>query len=124
MVLVCFSHGGLPVLSSPFSNLEDDRRNHLQALSKLLASHSQRSGPTSTKSTSAPQPATKEAFTGDQGVTGSDGNLSLVGRAKDVIDINGIKVVTADIQTAVEQAVGDLMERLVVFPSLASRPSK
>ncbi|KAI2602062.1 hypothetical protein GGR54DRAFT_625879, partial [Hypoxylon sp. NC1633] len=30
--------GGLPVLSSPLSNVEDDRRKHIQALSSLLES--------------------------------------------------------------------------------------
>ncbi|KAI2463101.1 acetyl-CoA synthetase-like protein [Annulohypoxylon bovei var. microspora] len=70
------------------------------------------------------QIATNEAFTpdhwfrtGDQGMIDSDGNLNLVGRSKEVININGLKVAIVDIQQAIEQALGDRVARLVVFPS-------
>ncbi|KAH8751349.1 hypothetical protein F5883DRAFT_507432 [Diaporthe sp. PMI_573] len=68
--------------------------------------------------------ATKEAFTadgwfrtGDLGIIDPEGNLCLVGRTKDVININGLKMPMADIQTAVERALGNRIVRLVVFPS-------
>ncbi|KAF2683381.1 4-coumarate-CoA ligase 1 [Lentithecium fluviatile CBS 122367] len=71
--------------------------------------------------------ATKQAFapghwfrTGDRGFIDSNGNLNLVGRAKEVININGVKIVTADVQTAVENALGDRVARLVVFSTQAS----
>ncbi|OAG01874.1 acyl-protein synthetase [Paraphaeosphaeria sporulosa] len=71
--------------------------------------------------------ATKQAFapghwfrTGDRGFIDSNGNLNLVGRAKEVININGIKIVAADVQTAVENALGDRVARLVVFSTQAS----
>lgn len=48
-----------------------------------------------------------------------DGNLSLKGRAKDVININGISMPTADIQATIEQAFYDHVSRLVIFPSIA-----
>ncbi|RYP50582.1 hypothetical protein DL768_003927 [Monosporascus sp. mg162] len=73
------------------------------------------------------QIATNQAFTfdhwfrtGDRGVIDSNGNLSLMGRAKEVININGVKTVTVDIQQAVEEALGDRVARLVVFPSKAA----
>lgn len=54
--------------------------------------------------------ATAEAFTpdgwfytGDQAIIDTAGNLSLLGRVKDVININGVKMVVADIQSAIEQ---------------------
>lgn len=72
------------------------------------------------------QVATSQAFTpdhwfrtGDRAVIDSNGNLSLVGRVKDVININGVKMVAADIQAAVEHVLGDRVARLVVFPSMA-----
>ncbi|KAK8024991.1 hypothetical protein PG990_002814 [Apiospora arundinis] len=71
--------------------------------------------------------ATKQAFTpdgwfrtGDQGLLDPSGNLCLVGRTKDVININGVKMITADIQTAIERVLDGLVARLVVFPSRAS----
>ncbi|KAK0625923.1 Alpha/Beta hydrolase protein [Immersiella caudata] len=45
------------------------------------------------------------------------GHHHLTGRAKDVININNIKVETADVQMAVEQALGALVTRVVVFPA-------
>ncbi|KAK7979954.1 hypothetical protein PG989_012411 [Apiospora arundinis] len=71
--------------------------------------------------------ATDQAFTpdgwfrtGDRGMVDSSGNLNLVGRAKDVININGVKMASADIQSTIEQALSAHVERLVVFPSTAS----
>ncbi|KAI1371714.1 acetyl-CoA synthetase-like protein [Hypoxylon crocopeplum] len=70
------------------------------------------------------QNATDEAFTtdrwfrtGDRGFIDGNGNLNLVGRSKDVININGVKIATGDIQEAIEQALGDQVGRLVVFAS-------
>lgn len=75
--------------------------------------------------------ATNSAFapgqwfrTGDRGFIDSNGNLNLVGRAKEVININGIKIVAADIQTAVENALGDRVARLVVFSTVASHTER
>lgn len=71
--------------------------------------------------------ATKEAFTadgwfrtGDLGIIDAEGNLCLVGRTKDVVNINGQKIPMADIQTAVERALGTRVARSVVFPSRAA----
>ncbi|KAI1807229.1 acetyl-CoA synthetase-like protein [Daldinia bambusicola] len=73
------------------------------------------------------QTATSEAFTsdhwfrtGDRGVIDSNGYLTLVGRAKDVININGVKIIAADVQTAIENVLGNRVARLVVFASTAS----
>lgn len=72
--------------------------------------------------------ATADAFTedgwfktGDQAALDEDGNLSLTGRFKDVININGVKVVTADLQAAVDMALRNIprVSRVVVFPSRA-----
>ncbi|RDA91445.1 hypothetical protein CP533_6279 [Ophiocordyceps camponoti-saundersi (nom. inval.)] len=71
--------------------------------------------------------ATSEAFTpdgwfrtGDQAVIDSAGNLRLIGRLKDVININGIKIATADIQAALEEALGSRVARVVAFPTQAA----
>lgn len=40
-----------------------------------------------------------------------------MGRFKGVININGVKLVAADIQTAIEQALGSRVARIVSFPS-------
>ncbi|KAI0444743.1 acetyl-CoA synthetase-like protein [Xylaria telfairii] len=73
------------------------------------------------------QVTTDQAFTvdhwfrtGDQGVIDSNGNLSVTGRAKEVININGIKMVTVNIEKAIEQAIGNRAARIVVFPSKAA----
>ncbi|KAJ2999000.1 hypothetical protein NUW58_g140 [Xylaria curta] len=70
---------------------------------------------------------TTEAFTcdgwfrtGDTGIIDSTGILSLVGRVKDIININGIKVGGAELQTSLETAVGSEVLRLVSFASWAS----
>ncbi|KAF3059330.1 Dimodular nonribosomal peptide synthase [Daldinia childiae] len=70
--------------------------------------------------------ATAEAFTsdgwfrtGDEGSIDAKGNLSLIGRVKDVININGVKIVTADIQASLEAALSTYALRVVSFPSRA-----
>lgn len=55
--------------------------------------------------------------TGDQGVIDREGNLNLVGRVKDVFNINGAKVMSSDIQMSLEQALGSRVARVVCFPS-------
>ncbi|KAI0410566.1 acetyl-CoA synthetase-like protein [Xylaria grammica] len=68
--------------------------------------------------------ATKQAFTPDGwfqtrdlGMIDSNGNLNLVGRSKEVININGVKAALADIQQAIEAALGNRVARVVAFPS-------
>lgn len=70
--------------------------------------------------------ATEQAFTpdhwfrtGDRGFIDAGGNLNLVGRVKEVININGVKIIAADIHTAIEGLLGDRVTRVVVFPSFA-----
>ncbi|GAP82384.1 putative AMP-binding & Acyl-protein [Rosellinia necatrix] len=72
--------------------------------------------------------ATAEAFTpdgwfrtGDEASIDAEGNLSLIGRVKDVININGNKIVTAEIQSSVEAALKNTSAlRIVCFASRAS----
>ncbi|KAI0173697.1 acyl-protein synthetase [Hypoxylon sp. FL1284] len=72
--------------------------------------------------------ATEDAFpshdgwfrTGDQATINADGSLCLIGRKKEVININGIKINTADIDSLLEQVLGDRVSRFVVFPSRAA----
>lgn len=73
--------------------------------------------------------ATADAFvsgngwfrTGDRAIIDNQGNLGLIGRAKDVININGVKIVTADIQAALETELREtIVNRVVCFPSRAS----
>ncbi|GAP91480.2 putative AMP-binding & Acyl-protein [Rosellinia necatrix] len=73
------------------------------------------------------QMATEQAFTadnwfrtGDQGFIDSNGNLRLTGRTKDIVNINGVKMATSDIQANIEKAVGDRVARIVVFSSKAA----
>ncbi|KAM5467370.1 putative NRPS-like protein biosynthetic cluster [Microsporum audouinii] len=71
--------------------------------------------------------ATADAFplrdgwfrTGDQGRIDANGNLCLIGRKKDIININGIKIVIADVGSLLERAISDKVDRFVVFPSRA-----
>jgi acyl-CoA synthetase (AMP-forming)/AMP-acid ligase II/thioesterase domain-containing protein len=59
--------------------------------------------------------------TGDQAFLDAKGNLHLVGRVKDVININGVKIPTADVQASVEAAVRNTcVSRIVCFPSRRS----
>jgi acyl-CoA synthetase (AMP-forming)/AMP-acid ligase II/thioesterase domain-containing protein len=71
--------------------------------------------------------ANAEAFTwdgwfrtGDQAAIDSVGNLRMIGRAKDVIIINGVKFALADMQTSLEEALGSRVARIVVFPKRAA----
>jgi acyl-CoA synthetase (AMP-forming)/AMP-acid ligase II/thioesterase domain-containing protein len=57
--------------------------------------------------------------TGDQGGIDLGGNLRLIGRKKDVININGIKIIVSDVESLLEQALGDMITRFVVFPTRA-----
>ncbi|OTA89514.1 hypothetical protein M434DRAFT_23340 [Hypoxylon sp. CO27-5] len=71
--------------------------------------------------------ATAEAFTvngwfrtGDQASIDMEGNLSLTGRLKDVININGVKIVTADVQASLETMLRNTCAtRVICFPSRA-----
>lgn len=71
------------------------------------------------------QKATADAFTadgwfrtGDEGIIDAKGNLCLTGRVKDIININGIKIATADIQASLESALRDTCaSRVIAFPS-------
>ena len=58
--------------------------------------------------------------TGDQAVIDGSGSLSLIGRVKDVVNINGVKLPSADIQTSLHQVVGGRVARLISFPSRAA----
>ncbi|KAK3689025.1 acyl-protein synthetase [Podospora appendiculata] len=74
--------------------------------------------------------ATADAFlpdrwfrTGDTALLDKEGNLYLLGRLSDVVDINGIKLNTADIQTWIDQELGSRLSRTVCFPSQAPSAS-
>ncbi|KAG6355032.1 hypothetical protein INS49_004113 [Diaporthe citri] len=75
------------------------------------------------------QAATADAFTpdgwfrtGDRAILDSDGSLCLVGRVKEVVNIQGVKVPIGDLQSTLEQAIqGCHMDRLIVFPSRADK---
>ncbi len=71
--------------------------------------------------------ATADAFTidgwfrtGDQATIDLDGNLHLIGRVKEVININSVKFATSDIQTSVEEAISTYVDRVICFPSRAT----
>ncbi|KAI0421904.1 acetyl-CoA synthetase-like protein [Xylaria grammica] len=75
--------------------------------------------------------ANLEAFTSDgwfrsedRGFIDDDGNLCLIGRAKDVININGVKIAASDVQSSVERAVGSLVSRVICFPSRAQHTER
>lgn len=70
--------------------------------------------------------ATAEAFvsgdgwfrTGDQAVIDANGNMGMIGRSKDIININGVKIVTAEVQAALEKALrGTCINHVIIFPS-------
>ncbi|KAK8024450.1 hypothetical protein PG993_012516 [Apiospora rasikravindrae] len=69
--------------------------------------------------------ATADAFTpdgwfrtGDRASIDADGNLVLAGRLKDVININGVKLPTADLQVSLEMKLKDTrVARVICFPS-------
>ncbi|ROW16951.1 hypothetical protein VPNG_01427 [Cytospora leucostoma] len=71
--------------------------------------------------------ATAEAFTtdgwfltGDQGLIDAEGYLSLTGRAKDIVNINGAKFSMSHIQSALDQALSHMVVRLFAFASRAA----
>ncbi|RYO96765.1 hypothetical protein DL763_003041 [Monosporascus cannonballus] len=73
---------------------------------------------------------TKEAFTadgwfrtGDQAIIDSEGNLRLVGRVKDIININGVKISATAVQASIERAVGARASRVISFASRAVKAS-
>lgn len=70
--------------------------------------------------------ATREAFspdgwfrTGDTATIDANGYLHLVGRTKDVFNINGVKVPAADVQTSMERILDVLASRVICFPTRA-----
>lgn len=71
--------------------------------------------------------ATSKAFTpdgwfrtGDQATIDINGRLSVIGRTDDVININGIKIIAADVQTLLEQVLASRVSRLIVFGTRAA----
>jgi acyl-CoA synthetase (AMP-forming)/AMP-acid ligase II len=71
--------------------------------------------------------ATAEAFTpdgwfrtGDEATIDDEGCLSLVGRVKDIVNINGAKFAVSNIQTALDQALSGRTARVVTFASRAA----
>lgn len=72
--------------------------------------------------------ATAESFTpdgwfrtGDRAIIDSAGNLRMIGRTKDTININGVKFSPADLDISLGQALGPLVTCVASFPS---RPPK
>lgn len=71
------------------------------------------------------QSATAEALsgdgwfrTGDRAIIDADGQLHLVGRAKDVVNINGVKTPMCQIQAALEVSLKETCaSRVIAFPS-------
>ncbi|KJZ69764.1 hypothetical protein HIM_10847 [Hirsutella minnesotensis 3608] len=55
--------------------------------------------------------------TGDLAMVDSNGNLCLLGRTKDVINVNGVKLAADDLQSSLEQTLGDRIARVICFPS-------
>lgn len=77
--------------------------------------------------------ATTEAFTddgwfrtGDKAKLDGNGNLYLLGRSKDTININGVKYVPADIENMLSQVLMNTMSRIVCFrqESTPSQPER
>lgn len=72
--------------------------------------------------------ATTEAFTsdgwfrtGDQAIIDSEGNLNLIGRVKDTMNINGVKFTPQDVELALEHTLGARVTRVVCFPSRSTK---
>ncbi|EGD85645.2 hypothetical protein H113_06611 [Trichophyton rubrum MR1459] len=55
--------------------------------------------------------------TGDRARINSDGNLCLIGRKEELVNINGIKIVISDVVSLLERALGGRVNRFVVFSS-------
>ena len=67
--------------------------------------------------------ATAEAFTpdgwfktGDQAIIDNEGNLNLIGRSKDTMNINGVKHLPQDIESLLERTLTTRVTRIVCFP--------
>lgn len=59
--------------------------------------------------------------TGDRGFIDAAQNLCLIGRAnEEVVNINGVKIAAADVDTLLAEAIGSRVARFVSFPSRAS----
>lgn len=71
------------------------------------------------EATAAAFPSGNKWFrTGDQASIDHEGSLSMVGRTKDVININGVKIVTADVQHSLDKALrGTCVGRAICFPT-------
>ncbi|KAH8889235.1 acetyl-CoA synthetase-like protein [Thozetella sp. PMI_491] len=61
--------------------------------------------------------------TGDKAMIDAQGNLSVIGRAEDLININRIKISNPELQTWPEQSLGALVARVIPFPSRSPRAS-
>ncbi|KAF2280227.1 acetyl-CoA synthetase-like protein [Westerdykella ornata] len=59
--------------------------------------------------------------TGDRAFIDSGGHLNMVGRTKDVMNINGVKISPADLQSSLEKSLECLVRRVICFPSTSSR---
>ena len=67
--------------------------------------------------------ATAEAFTsdgwfrtGDQAFVDSEGNLNLIGRSRETLNVNGVKYLLQEIVNILEQALTSRTSRIVCFP--------
>lgn len=56
-------------------------------------------------------------ITGDQACIDGNGHLRLTGRTTDVTNLNGVKIPSSEIQSAIEQALGQTVARVLSFPS-------
>lgn len=59
--------------------------------------------------------------TGDKGFMDSQGNLNLVGRERDVFNINGIKIGCELVKNSLETALVNRVRHVVAFPSLSNQ---
>ncbi|MCJ1375680.1 hypothetical protein MMC20_006917 [Loxospora ochrophaea] len=72
--------------------------------------------------------ATADAFTydgwfktGDQATIDAEGNLGLVGRTRETMNINGVKHLPQEIEVLLEQALGSQVTRVICFSYRASQ---
>ncbi|KJZ74377.1 hypothetical protein HIM_06187 [Hirsutella minnesotensis 3608] len=56
-------------------------------------------------------------ITGDTAAIDSTGRLTIMGREKDDINVNGINVSSDDVQAVLEQALGKKISRIICFPN-------
>lgn len=59
--------------------------------------------------------------TGDRAFIDSAGHLNLVGRTKDVMNINGVKISPSELQSSLEQSLGSLVSRVICFPTTSPK---